>query len=85
MFGINVTFTRKADWRHPMNNVMDIEAAIEAQRSLSEVYPDSTNGAVPVPERYEMPMTDRGADYDALAEVPQAFEAYVTCQQSQWG
>ena len=68
-----------------MSNVVDIEAAIETQRSPSEIYPDSTDGAVPVPDRYEFPMTDRGADYDALAELPQAFEAYVDCQRSQWG
>lgn len=68
-----------------MNNIINIDAAADVQLALSEIYLDSTRGAVSVSEQYEALMTYREADDEALAEVPQAFAAYLDHQRKQWG
>jgi len=68
-----------------MNTFTEVDPAMEMQLALSEIYPDATHGAIPVDDQREALMTYRDADEEALADVPQAFAAYLDYQRSQWG
>ncbi|MEQ9561013.1 MAG: hypothetical protein RLN69_00720 [Woeseiaceae bacterium] len=68
-----------------MKNNSFTDAATEVQLALSEIYPDSTYGAIPVAEQHDALMNYRAADEDVLAEFPQAFAAYLDYQRNQWG
>ena len=49
----------------------------EMQIALSEIYPDSTRGAVPVIDQYDALEAYRAFDDGGLAEAPLALAAYV--------
>lgn len=68
-----------------MKGITDIDAVTEIQLALTETYPESAYGAVPVAEQYDALLSYRAADDDALAEVPGAFAAHLDYQRSQWG
>ena len=59
----------------------DIDALIDAQSSNES---DLGYGADPYDERYAMRTADRAVDAAALAELPQAFLAYLDYEQSRW-
>lgn len=63
-----------------MTNQIDIDAL-----ALSELDSDTTYGANPFDGRCDALIVEEPIDAAALAEVPQAFLAYLDCQQSQWG
>jgi len=67
-----------------MTNSMPINAATEMQLALSEIYPDSSYGAIPVADHPDALMTYRAVDEDVLADVPQAYAAYLDYQQKLW-
>lgn len=58
--------------------------AAEMRLALSDIYPDSTYGAVPVIDQYDALEAFRAFDDGALTEAPHAFAAYVDYQQRQW-
>lgn len=68
-----------------MKNFMHIATATELQLASSEIYPESTYGAIPATEQHDALMTHRAADEEVLADVPQAFAAYLDYQRNQWG
>jgi hypothetical protein len=68
-----------------MKNPADIDLATELQLALTEAYPDSTFGAVPITEQYDALVSYRAADDEALAEIPGAFAAHLDYQRKQWG
>ena len=68
-----------------MNEPTDIDLATEVQLALTEAYPDTTFGAVPIAEQYDALMSYRAADDDALAEIPGALAAHLDYQRKQWG
>lgn len=49
--------------------------------ALSDVFPDSTHGAIPVIDQYDALEAYLAYDDGALAEVPKALEAYVSYLQ----
>jgi len=68
-----------------MKDPTDIDLATEVPLALTETYPDSTFGAVPITDQYEALMSYRAADDDALAEIPGALAAHLNYQRKQWG
>ena len=68
-----------------MKHVTDIDTATEVQLALNEIYPESTYGAIPVIDQEDALTEYRASDEDILADVPQAFAAYLDFQQRQWG
>ena len=68
-----------------MKNQPDIDEVAEMQLALTEVYPDSGYGAVPVADHYDALLSYRSTDEDALAEIPGAFAAHLDYQRNQWG
>ena len=54
--------------------------ATDMRIALSEVFPDSTYGAVPVIDQYDALEAYLAFDDGALAEAPEALAAYVTHQ-----
>ena len=53
--------------------------------ALSEAFPDSTYGAIPVIDQYDALEAFLAYDDGALAEVPKALEAYVNHLQHNTG
>jgi len=53
--------------------------------ALSEVFPDSTYGAIPVIDQHDALEAYLAYDDGALAEVPNALEAYVNHLQRNTG
>tara|TARA_R110000868_G_scaffold177713_7_gene416760 strand:+ start:32 stop:238 length:207 start_codon:yes stop_codon:yes gene_type:complete len=68
-----------------MKNAPNIDPSAEMQLALSDICPDSIFGAIPVAEQLETLMTYRAVHEDVLAEVPQAYAAYLEDQRNQWG
>ena len=68
-----------------MNELTDIDLATEVQLALTDAYPDTTFGAVPITEQYDALMSYRAADDDVLAEIPGALAAHLDYQRKQWG
>lgn len=68
-----------------MKNTTDSSAftAADMRVALSEIYPDSTYGAVPALDRYDALEAYRAYDDGGLEEVPQAHAAYVDFHQRQ--
>ncbi len=58
--------------------------ATDMRIALSEIYPDSTYGAVPALDRYDALEAYRVYDDGGLESVPQALAAYVDFHQHQW-
>ncbi len=58
--------------------------AADVRLALSEIYPDSTYGAVPALDQYDALEAYRAYDDGGLEAVPQALAAYVDCHQRQW-
>lgn len=52
--------------------------------ALSEIYPDSTCGAVPALNQYDALEAYRAYDDGGLEAVPQALATYVDFHQRQW-
>lgn len=69
-----------------MNHEIDNYAvtASELQIALTDIYPDSTYGAIPVTDQYDALAAYRVFDDGSLAAVPFALTAYVNHQQRQW-
>ena len=69
-----------------MRNKIDSGAftATDMRLALSEIYPDSTYGAVPALDRYGAVEAYRAYDDGGLEAVPQALAAYVDFHQRQW-
>lgn len=69
-----------------MNNEIgnDAVTASELQVALTDSYPDSTCGAIPVTDHYDALEAYRAFDDGSLAAVPFALTAYVSHQQRQW-
>lgn len=55
--------------------------AADLQIALSEVYPESTYGAVPVIDQYDALEAYLAFDDGALGEAPHALAAYIHHQQ----
>ncbi len=53
----------------------------EMMLALTEAFPDTTHGAVPVIDQYDALEVFHAYDEGALAEVPNALAAYVDYQQ----
>ena len=68
-----------------MKEPNDIDLATEIQLALTETYPDSTYGAIPIAEQYDALTSYRATDDDALAEIPGALAAHLDYQRKQWG
>lgn len=68
-----------------MNDPTDIDLATEMQLALTEAYPDTSFGAVPVADQFDALMSYRAADDDALADIPGALAAHLDYQRKQWG
>ena len=49
--------------------------------ALSEVFPDSTHGAIPVIDQYDALEAYLAYDDGALAEIPNALQGYISCLQ----
>ena len=66
-----------------MNNIPDLDVftANDLLIALTEIYPDTSYGAVPVIDQYDALEAYRAFDDGALAEAPQALAAYVSHQQ----
>ena len=58
--------------------------AADVRLALSEIYPDSTYGAVPALDQYDALEAYRAYDDGGLEEIPQALAAYVDFHQRQW-
>ena len=67
-----------------MNSSSDIDEVVEMQLALTETYPDSTYGAVPVADQFDALLSYRATDEDVLAAVPGAFAAHLDYQRNQW-
>ena len=67
-----------------MNNTTDIDGIPDLLRAPVGPELDSTFGAIPILEQFDGPTPYQTLD-DDLAEVPQAFAAYLDHQQNQWG
>jgi len=69
--------------RNIMANQFDADefTANDMRIALNEIFPDSTYGAVPVIDQYDALEAYLAFDEGALADAPQALEAYVTHQQ----
>ena len=69
-----------------MRNKIDSGAfkATDMRLALSEIYLDSTYGAVPALDRYDAVEAYRAYDDGGLEAVPQALAAYVDFHQRQW-
>ena len=68
-----------------MNDPTDIDLATEVQLALTEMFPNSTFGAVPVTDQYDALTSYRTVDDEALAEIPGALAAHLDYQRNQWG
>ena len=66
-----------------MSRQIDPNAA-EKQTALSEIYPVSTDGAVPALDQYAAPEAYREHDNDGLEAIPGALAAYLDFHQRQW-
>lgn len=68
-----------------MRNTIDSRAftAADMRIALSEIYPDSTYGAVPALDQYDALEAYRAFDDGGLGAVPQALLAYVNFHQRQ--
>ena len=58
--------------------------AADVRLALSEIYPDSTYGAVPALDQYDALEAYRAYDDGGLEEIPQALAAYIDFHQRQW-
>ena len=69
-----------------MKNTIDTSAvtATDVRLALSEIYPDSTYGAVPALDQYDALEAYRTYDDGDLEEIPQVLEAYIDFHQRQW-
>jgi len=69
-----------------MENSLDTSTftAADVRIALSEVYPESTYGAVPALDRYDALDAYRAYEDGGLEAVPQALAAYVDFHQRQW-
>ena len=56
--------------------------ATDLRIALSEIYSDSTYGAIPVVDQYDALETYRAFEDGALAEAPLALDAYISTQRS---
>ena len=68
-----------------MTNISHIDLTTEANLTPSDPYADSHPGRTEYSEQRETWMTPGLTDEDVLAEVPQAFAAYLASQRNQWG
>lgn len=59
----------------------DAASSSEMMLAISDAFPDSTYGAVPVLDHYDALEAFRAYDDGALAELPKALAAYVDHQQ----
>ena len=58
--------------------------AADVRLALSEIYTDSTYGAVPALNQYDALEAYRAYDGGGLEEIPQALAAYIDFHQRQW-
>ena len=59
-------------------------AVADVRLAFSEIYPDSTYGAVPAVNQYDALEAYRAYDDGGLDELPQALAPYVDFYQQQW-
>ena len=66
-----------------MKHTTDAKAftANDLRIALSEIYSDSTYGAIPVIDQYDALEAYRAFDDGALAEAPGALDAYISRQR----
>jgi hypothetical protein len=60
---------------------IDAVSASEMMLAISDAFPESTYGSVPVTDQYDALEAFRAYDDGALAELPNALAAYVDHQQ----
>lgn len=56
----------------------------DVRLALSEIYPDSTYGAVPALDQSDALEAYRAYDDGSLEEIPQALAAYIDFHQRMW-
>ncbi len=66
-----------------MSNGIDPIAA-EIRITLSEIYPDSTYGAIPALDQHDTLEAYRAYDDGGMETMPEVLAAYVDFHQRQW-